>query len=148
MGKPGEKMQVVEQRVTTTARFFKNRLFNSGEAAVAPVLMTAAVEFPPEVVKSERSKFEMPGRNIVFITLGLIAGLASLLAFSVYRSTLSGQARALPKTDKLKGDFSKLQQDKRIETMVEKLQRMNDSFEPNKFDDDAKESSDIETQHE
>lgn len=124
MGEPGEKMREVNQRVQTSARFFKNRLFDAGEAAVAPVLMTTSVEIPPAAIRETRNKFRMPGGGIVLLTLGLIGGLAALIAFSVFRSTTSGKVRALPKTERLQNEFTQLQDDERVETTAEKLQRL------------------------
>ena len=129
MGEPGEKMRVVEQRVKTTARFFKNRLFNAdndegSEAAFSPVLLTTAVEFPEQKIVASRPRFQLPSRNVVYLSIGLIGGLAILIAVSVYRSTTGGRSLALPKTERLRQNFTELQTDDRIETTAQKLQRM------------------------
>jgi hypothetical protein len=125
VGEPAEPLQIIEQRVTTTATFFKNRLFQAeaGAAAFAPVLLTAAVEIPP-AAPSGRSPFRLPGRFLILLTLGVIGGLAVLLAVTVYRSTEGRHGPALPQADKLREDFEDLQSDARVESPAEKLQRM------------------------
>ncbi len=125
---PDETMRSVEQTVTANARFFKNRLFNAGgsagEAAVAPLLMSATLEVPVEVSASEDRGFRMPGRLTIWLSLACIAGLAALIARSVYRSTIGGRPRALPRQEQLQQDFAELQQDQRVETVSDKLKRL------------------------
>ena len=140
MGEPGERMREVNQRVQATARFFKNRLFNSGEqgqAAVAPVLMTSSVTLPVKPPSPAKQKFRMPGGNTIAMTLGLIGGLACLIAFSVYRNTLSTQVRALPRSERMEEPFRELKQDKRVETTLEKLQRLSQQHKLPDDPDDA-----------
>ncbi len=132
MGDPGEALREVNQRVTATARFFKNRLFQSRhsqgeEAAFAPVLLTAAVAIPPPGSPAGQSQFQWPGGSTIGLVLILIGGLAVSLALAVYRSTQSGKSRALPQTAELTPSFSRLQSDNRVQTTLEKLQRMSQS---------------------
>ncbi len=122
LGDPSEKMRVVNQRVSTTARFFKNRLFSAGEAAYAPVLLTGTVEIP-DVATAPRT-FRLPSTNVVLLTLLVIASFAGFLAITVYRSTLGRKMRALPQSEQLSGDFKGLQGDERVQTTAEKLKKL------------------------
>jgi len=130
MGEPDQKMREVEQRVEADARFFKNRLFDAGEsggageAAVAPVLLSTSVRIPRRPAKVAKEKFQVPGTNVVLLTLAIIVGMSSLIALTVYRTTLSGRVRALPKKERLANQFSLLKEDRRVETTLEKLQRL------------------------
>ncbi|MGI9518178.1 MAG: hypothetical protein ACR2NP_14075 [Pirellulaceae bacterium] len=125
---PDETMKTAEQPVVANARFFKNRLFNAdgsaGAAAVAPVLMTANLEIPADPNRAGGNSFRMPGRSVIWLSLGLIAGLAGLIAWTVYRSTLGGRTRALPREEQLQTEFAELEKDQRIETVSEKLKRL------------------------
>jgi hypothetical protein len=69
----------------------------------------------------------LPGGSTIGLVLILIGGLAVSLALAVYRSTQSGKSRALPQTAELTPSFSQLQSDNRVQTTLEKLQRMSQS---------------------
>ena len=129
VGEPDEQIREVEQRVSTTAVFFKNRLFNAAgnrgdEAAYAPVLLTAAVDSPAETTPTRQSVFRLPSLQVILVWLALIGGLATLIAVTVYRSTTGGGVRSLPRSEKLSQEFNQLEKDERVETTIEKLQKL------------------------
>ena len=132
MGEPDETMREVRQPVTTTARFFKNRLFNASqkkgnEAAFAPVLLTAMVEAVADPNASTSTKTSLPSASTIIFSITLISVVALLIAFYVYRTTLT-TARSLPRKNSLEKGFQILQEDGRVETTSEKLQRLSDKM--------------------
>ena len=128
MGEPNETMREVNQAVTTTARFFKNRLFNASqekgdEAAFAPVLLTAMVESVADPNATTSTESSLPKASVIIFAISMICVVALLIALYVYRTTRT-TARAAPRKNSLEAGFQSLQKDGRVETTPEKLQRL------------------------
>lgn len=124
-------IQAVDQMVSTTGIFFKNRLFNASvkeqsEAAFAPVILTSMVESRAGQGMTGNEGTPFPSFSMTLLSIATIATLAMIIAMTIYRSTKT-ELQKLPQAASLKENFQKLQDDQRVETTAEKLKRLSTS---------------------
>ena len=123
----------VDQKVSATGIFFKNRLFNASvkeqsEAAFAPVILTSMVESRAGQTVAANDGSPFPSFSMTLLSMATIATLAMIIALTIYRSTKT-LLQPLPQAALLKEDFQKLQDDHRVETTAEKLKRLSASHD-------------------
>lgn len=112
--------------VSVAGQFFKVRLFDAGgKAGQAPLLMASTIQVLPATPESMGNEpFRMPGAVTIVTTLLLIGIIASGIAWLAWRTSQSGRLRGLPTGSRLHSAMDNLQRDDRIETVQQKIKRM------------------------
>ncbi len=117
-------LQAINVPIQVNARFFKVRLFDAGEPAQAPLLMSSTFEIVDSVDLATQRSRNLPGSTANLLMILLIVVLTTSIAWRVYRSSTVHRRRISSSDKQLEGNLEALKQDERVQTVAEKLDRM------------------------